>query len=134
MYPAELKKKDTPASITSSSYFNLRLSIKRDSKLRTSLNNNCEDFNFHFTNVPFLSSNRSYSLAYSVFISQLIRYTKLAPLMIVLFWERRDFHVGVSDRARERLKSSLRRFYGRYWDRHITLQPMKLLCLANDHW
>ena len=34
--------------------------------------------------------------------------------MNVLFWERRDFHVSFSDR--NRLKSFLSKFYGRYGD------------------
>ena len=46
----------------------------------------------------FMSSNIPSSPAHGMFISQLIRYAGLAPLMNVLFWMRRDFHVSFSGR------------------------------------
>ena len=52
-------------------------SADRERQLRTSLHEKRYDFNFHLTNVPFLSSNISYSLAYDDFISQLIRYARV---------------------------------------------------------
>ena len=56
MYPAELEIKDTTESNTSASYLDLRLSIESDGQLRTSLHDKRDDFNFHITNFPFLSS------------------------------------------------------------------------------
>ena len=76
MYPADLEIKKTTESITSVSYFDLLLSIERDGQLRTSLYDKRDDFNFHITNFPFLSSNIPSSPAYGVFISQLIRYAR----------------------------------------------------------
>ena len=76
MYPPELEIKDTTKSNTSASYLDLLLSIGRDGQLRTSLYDKRDDFNFHITNFPFLSSNIPSSPAYGVFISQLIRYTR----------------------------------------------------------
>ena len=76
MYPPELEIKDTTESNTSASFLDLLLSIGRDSQLRTSLYDKRNDFNFHITNFPFLSSNIPSSPAYGVFISQLIRYTR----------------------------------------------------------
>ena len=38
----------------------------------------------------------------------------LTPLMDVLFLGRRDFQISFSNRDNARLKSSLRKFYGRY--------------------
>ena len=70
MYPAELKIKDTTESNTSASYLDLLLSIESDGQLRTSLYDKRDDFNFHITNFPFLSSNIPSSPAYGVFISQ----------------------------------------------------------------
>ena len=49
------------------------MSIESDGQLRTSLYDKRDDFNFHITNFPFLSSNIPSSPAYGVFISQLIR-------------------------------------------------------------
>ena len=73
MYPAELEIKDTTESTTSASYLDLLLSIGRDGQLHTSIYDKRDDFNFHITNFPFLSSNIPSSPAYGVFISQLIR-------------------------------------------------------------
>ena len=74
MYPAELEMKDMTESNTSASYLELLLSIKRDGRLHTSIYDKRDDFNFHITNFPFLSSNIPASPAYGVFISQLLRY------------------------------------------------------------
>ena len=76
MLPAELEIKGTTESNTSASYFDLLLSIESDGQLGTSLYGKLDDFNFHITNFPFLSSNIPSSPAYGIFLSQLIRYTK----------------------------------------------------------
>ena len=57
MYPAEHEIKDTTESIISASYLDLLLSIGRDVKLHISIYYKRDDFNFHITNFPFLSSN-----------------------------------------------------------------------------
>ena len=57
MYPAELEIKDTTESTTSASYLDLLLSIGRDGQLHTSIYDKRDDFSFHITNFPFLSSN-----------------------------------------------------------------------------
>ena len=76
MYPAELEINDTTESTTSASYLDLLLSIGRDGQLHTSIYDKQDDFIFHITNFPFLSSNIPSSPAYGVFISQLIRYAR----------------------------------------------------------
>ena len=76
MYPAEFEIKDTSESNTSASYLYLLLSIEIDGQLLTFLYDKSDDFNFHITNFPFLSSNIPSSPAYGVFISQLIRYAR----------------------------------------------------------
>ena len=63
MHPPELEIKDTTESNTSASYLNLLLSIGMDGQLHTSLYDKRDDFNFHNTNFPFLSSNIQYSPA-----------------------------------------------------------------------
>ena len=68
MYPAELEIKDTTESTTSASFLDLLLSIGRDGQLHTSIDDKRDDFNFHITNFPFLSSNSPSSPAYGVFI------------------------------------------------------------------
>ena len=52
------------------------LSIESDGQLCTSFYEKRDNFNFHRTNFPFLNSNIPSSPAYSVFISQLVRYAR----------------------------------------------------------
>ena len=67
IYPAKHEIKDTTESITFASYPDLLLSIRRNGLLHTSIYDKRDDFNFHITNFPFLSSNipcRFYLSAY----------------------------------------------------------------------
>ena len=57
MYLVELEIKDTTESNTSASYLDLLLSIGRDGQLDTSIYDKRDDFNFHISYFPFLSSN-----------------------------------------------------------------------------
>ena len=118
MYPAELETKDTTESNTSASYLDLLLSIKRDGQLRTSLYDKRDDFNVHITNFPFLSTNIPSSPAYGVFISQLIRYARACSSYecFILRAARLSSKLLGQGYVKERLNSSLRKFYGRYGD------------------
>ena len=71
-----IQSRCTTESTTSASYLDLLLSIGRDGQLHTSIYDKRDDFNFHITNFPFLSSNIPSSPAYGVFISQLLRYAR----------------------------------------------------------
>ena len=118
MYPPELEIKDTTKSNTSASYLDLLLSIGRDGQLHTSLYDKRDDFNFHITNFPFLSSNIPSSPAYGVFISQLIRYARASSSYecFILRAMRLSNKLLGQGYEKERLRSSLRKFYGRYGD------------------
>ena len=118
MYPAELEIKNTTESNTSASYLDLLLSIGRDGQLRTSLYDKRDDFNFHITTIPFLSSNIPSSPAYGVFISKLIRYARACSSYecFILRAARLSSKLLGQGYVRERLKSSLRKFYGQYGD------------------
>ena len=96
----------------------LLLSIGRDGQLRTSLYDKRDDFNFHITNFPFLSSNIPSLLDYGVFISQLKRYSRACSSYecFILRAARLSSKLLGQGYVRERLKSSLRKFYGRYGD------------------
>ena len=48
--------------------------LRSNGHLNTQLFDKRDDFNFYLTKFPFLRSNVPSSLAYSVFVSQLIRY------------------------------------------------------------
>ena len=87
MYPVELEIKDTTERHTSASYLDLLLSIGRDGQLHTSIYDKRDDFNFHITNCPFLSSNIPTSPAYGVFISQLIRYSRACSFVWMFYPE-----------------------------------------------
>ena len=94
------------------------LSIGRDGQLHTSLYDKRDDLNFHITNFPFLSSNIPSSPAYGVFISQLIRYARASSsykCFILRAVRLSNKHLG-QGYVKERLRSSLRKFYGQYVD------------------
>ena len=118
MYPAELEIKDTTESTTSASYLDLLLSIGRDGQLHTSIYDKRDDFNFHITNFPFLSSNIPSSPAYGVFITQLIRYARACSSYecFILRARRLSSKLLKQGYLVERLKSLIRKFYGRYGD------------------
>ena len=118
MYPVELEIKDTTESTTSASRLDLLLSIGRDGQLHTSFYCKRDDFNFHITNVPFLSSIIQASPAYGVFISQLVRYARACSLYVcfVLRVTRLSNKLLEQGYVKELLKLSLKKFFGRYGD------------------
>ena len=140
MYPAELEIKDTTESNTSASYLDLLLSIESDGQLCTSLYDKRYDFNFHITNFPFLSSNIPSSPAYGVYISQLIRYAWSCSSYecFILSALRLSSKLLGQGYVMKRLKSSLRKFYGRYGDliKHyeVSLSQMLHDILGHDQW
>ena len=103
---------DTTESNTSASYLDLLLSIESDGQMRTSLYDKRDDFNFHITNFSFLSSNIPSSPAYSIFISQLIRYTRACSSYecLTLRAVRLSSKLLGQGYVVERLKSSLMKF------------------------
>ena len=129
----------TTKSNTSSSYLDLLLSIGRDSQLHTSIYDKRDDFNFHITNFPFLSGNIQTSPAYGVFISQLIRYARACSSYgcFILRATRLSNKLLEQRYVKERLKSSLRKFYCRYGDLikqyDVFFSPMINDILWTDH-
>ena len=110
MYPVELEIKDTTESNTSAFYLDLLLSIGRKCQFHTSIYDKRDDFNFHITNFPFMSSNIPTSPAYGVFISQLIRYARACSSYgcFILRATRLSNKLLEQGYVKERLKSSLR--------------------------
>ena len=129
MYPAELEIKDT----TSASYLDLLLSIGRDGQLHTSIYDKRDDLNFHFTKVPFLSSNIPSSPVYGVFISQLIRYTWACSSYecFILRARRLSSKLLKQGYLAKCLKSSFMKFYGRCGDL-IQQYEVSLSRMLND--
>ena len=118
MYPVKLESKDTTESNTFPSNLDLLLSIGRDGQLHTSIYDKRVDFNFHITNFPFLGSNIPTSPAYGVFMSLLIRYARACSSYgcFILRVTRLSNKLLEQGYVKERLESSLRKFYGRYGD------------------
>ena len=75
IYPHELEIKETMEIAASSSYLDCYL-YTDNGKLTTRLYNKRDDFNFPIFNFPFLSSNIPSATAYSIYVSQLIRYAR----------------------------------------------------------
>ena len=128
MYPVELEMKNKTESNTSVSYLDLLLSIGRDGQLHTSIYDKRTYFNFHITNFPFLSSNIPTSPAYGVLFRSLYGMPGLAPRMDVYPEGDATFKQGY---VKECLKSSLRKFYGRYGDL-IKQYEVSLSQMLND--
>ena len=136
MFPAEPEIKDTTESNTSASHLVLLLSIESDGQLRTSLYDKRDDFNFNIANFPFLSSNIPSSPAYGVFISQLIRYARASSSYecLILRVARLSSKLLGHGYVMKRLKSSLRKFYGRYGDLIKTLWSLPPLNVTLYSW
>ena len=139
MYPLELEIKDTTESNNSAFYLDLLLSTGRDGQLHTYLYDKRDDFNFHITNFPFLSSNISSSPACGVFISQLILYARASSSYecFILRAVRLSNELHRQGYVKESLRSSLRKFYGRYGDLikqyEVPLSRMLHDILDDDH-
>jgi len=73
IYPIELEIKVTTDT---ASYLDLQLEIESEDRLRTKRFDKRDDFNVPIVNFPFIYSNIPAALAYGVYISQLIRYSK----------------------------------------------------------
>jgi hypothetical protein len=85
-------------------------------RLTTSLYDKRDDFDFAIVNFPFLCSNVPLSPAYGVYISQLILYAR-ACFAYEDFTNRAKLltkKLMLQGYNASRLKSSFRKFYGRY--------------------
>ena len=118
IYPIELEIKDTTDTDRSASYLDLHLEFDCEGWLRTKPYDKRDDFNFPIVNFPFICSNIPAAPAYGGYISQMIRYSRACG-SYQYFLDR-----GLL-RTRKllnqwfllvKLKSSLRKCYGRHHD------------------
>ena len=139
MCPPGLGIGDTTEGGASASCLGLLLSVGGGGRLRTSLCDRRDDFNFHIANFPFLSGSVPSSPAYGVFVSQLIRYARACSSCgcFILRAMRLSNKLLGQGYVKERLKSSLGRFYGRYGDLtkqyEVPLSRMLRDILDDDH-
>ena len=68
---------DTTYTARSASYLDVHLEVDNDDRLRTKLYHKGDDFNFPILNFPFICSNIPAAPVYGVFISQMIRYSRV---------------------------------------------------------
>ena len=118
IYPDELEIKDTTESDRCASYLDILLNMDSDGRLTTTLYDKRDDFDFAIVNFPFLCSNVSLSPAYGVYVSQLIRYARACHAYDD-FLKRSQLltkKLKLQGYNESRLKSSFRKFYGRYND------------------
>ena len=139
MYPPELEIKDTTERNTSASYLDLLLSIGRAVNFALPFTTNVT------ISISILQTFRSWvatshlSPAYGVFISQLIRYARACSSYecFILRAMRLSNKLLGQGYVKERLKSSLRKFYGRYGDLtkqyEVPLSRMLHDILDDDH-
>jgi hypothetical protein len=118
IYPIELEIKDTTDTDRSASYLDLHLEIENEARLRTKLYDKRDDFNFPIVNFSFICSNIPAALAYGIYISQMIRYSRACGsyqdfldrgLLLTMKLLNQGFLLV-------KLMSSLRNFYGRHHD------------------
>ena len=118
IYPCELEIKDTTDSDMSVSYLDILLEKDSDGNLTTKLYDKRDDFNFSIVNFPYLCSNIPSSPAYGVYVSQLIRYARACSTyeQFIMRGKLLTNKLLKQEYQELRLKSSLRKFYGRYND------------------
>ena len=110
---------------------------RRDGQLQTSLYDKTDDFYFHFTNFLFLSSNIPSSQASGVLSHISYGMSRLALLMkcFILRSARLSSKLLGQGYVREHFKSSLRKFYGRYWGviKHYEVSLSQMLHAILEH-
>ena len=118
IYPIELEIKDTTDTDRSASYLDLHLEIDSEGRLRTKVYDKGDDFSFPIVNFPFICSNIPAAPAYGVYISQMIRYSRVCGsyqdfLDRGLLLTRKLLNQGF---LLVKLKSSLRKYCRRHHD------------------
>jgi hypothetical protein len=76
IYPIEIERKDITDTYRSASYLDLHLEIDSEVRLRTTLYDKRDYFNFPIVDFAFICSNIPTPPAYGVYISQWIRYSR----------------------------------------------------------
>ena len=76
IYLIEPEIKDTRDTDRSISYLDLHREIDSEGRLGMKLNDKRDDFNIPIVKFPFICSNIPAALAYGVYISQMIRYSR----------------------------------------------------------
>jgi len=108
--------KDTTDFPNSASYLDLYLEHDINGTLTTKLYDKREDFNYPIFNYHFLDSNTPSSPAYGVYMSQLIRYSRICNsyhdfLLRSVLLTRKLLNQGFIE---SRLRFTLKKYFGRH--------------------
>ena len=115
-YSIEIK--DTIDTVRTASYLDLHLDIDSEGRLRTTLQDKGDEFNVFIVNFPFICSNIPAVPVYGIFISQLIRYSRVSGsyqdcldrgLLLTM-------NLLIHKFLLVKMKSSFRMFYGHHHD------------------
>ena len=77
IYPSELQLNKANVSVAEASFLDLHLSIS-DGFVKTKIYDKRDDCDFDIVNFPFLDGDVPLSTSYGVYVSQLIRFTRVA--------------------------------------------------------
>jgi hypothetical protein len=109
---------NTTECSTSALYLDVLLKLETNGKITTQLYDKGDDFNFSIVNFLYLCSNIPASLAYGVYISQLIRCARPCS-KYDQFLARGSLHTNKlmsKGFQQSHLHAAFRKFYGRYND------------------
>ena len=84
IYPSELELKDTSTSSTEVCYLDTNIKTGDNTPFRIRIYEKREDFAFRIVNFPHMDSNIPANPAYSVYISQLVRYARICTSKVDL--------------------------------------------------
>ena len=116
IYPPELEVKETKDTASSASFLDLYLEFDNSGQISTKIYDKRDDFNFNIINFPNMCSNIPVSLAYSVYISQLIRYARASSNYSDFL--KRHLRNRLLDQGYKKIRliRSLKKFIFRYQD------------------
>ena len=118
IYPPELEIKETTDTASSASFLELYLEFDDSGQLSTKTYDKRDDFNFKIINFPNMCSNIPTSLAYGVYISQLIRYARTSINYSDVFKRHLYLRNRLVDQGYKKIRliRSLKKFIFRYQD------------------
>ena len=118
IYPSELILKNTTTTPSETSYLDTTLNIgEGNGTVRISVYDKREEFNFKIVNFPYLDSNIPRNPAYGVYISQLVRYTRICSRKDDFIYRHRRLSLKLQQGYKyQQLMKSFHKFYRSHSD------------------
>ena len=117
IYPSELEHKDTSTSSTEVWYLDTNIKTGNvTTPFRISIYDKRDDFAFRIVNFPHMDSNIPANPAYSVYISQLVRYARICTSKVDFINRLRGLSLRLRQQGFEtnRLQNSFNKFVNRH--------------------